>query len=218
VKAAVFSDVHGNLPALEVFVESTRDEVDMYICLGDVVDYGPWNDECLELVMGLPNIVLLEGNHERLFLGTEDLAHELPLVQEFYKYSIKGFSRRDLIENLPAKYDLDEFICCHTIDERRVYRDTEVAVSGTYIIGHTHHAFDVRREHNRIINCGSIGQNRRRVDRLSYAIVDPKANEVSLRELDYPVTRLLEEMRRRHYSQVCLDYYQSKLPSRQIVE
>ena len=62
VRVAVFSDVHGNLPALEVFVKSTRGQVDMYVCLGDVVDYGPWNDECLEMTMGLPNIVLLEGN------------------------------------------------------------------------------------------------------------------------------------------------------------
>jgi predicted phosphodiesterase len=216
VKAAIFSDVHGNLPALEAFVESTRNEVDMYICLGDVVDYGPWNDECLQLVTGLPNIVLLEGNHERLFLGTEDIAHEPPLVREFYKHSIKSFTRRELIENLPAKYNLDQFVCCHTIDDKRVYRDTEVAVSGNYIIGHTHHAFDVKRDRNRIINCGSIGQNRRRLDKLSYAIVDPQANEIALVERDYPVERLLEEMRIRHYSQVCLDYYHSKLSHRRM--
>ena len=74
---------------------------------------------------------------------------------------------RELIENLPLEYKLGEFICCHTIGHERVYRDTKVAVSGTYIIGHTHHAFDVKRDRSRIINCGSIGQNRRRLDRLN---------------------------------------------------
>ena len=152
---------------------------------------------------------------ERLFLGTEDIASEPPLVQEFYKCSIRDFSRRELIENLPLEYKLGEFICCHTIGHERVYRDTKVAVSGTYIIGHTHHAFDVKRDRSRIINCGSIGQNRRRLDRLSYAIVGPKANEVMLLERDYPVDRVLEEMKICHYSAACLDYYHSKLSSRQ---
>ena len=74
MRYAVFSDVHANLPALERFVDQTRAEVDAYICLGDVVNYGPWNDECLDLVISLPGIVYIEGNHERLFCGTRAAA------------------------------------------------------------------------------------------------------------------------------------------------
>jgi predicted phosphodiesterase len=70
---AILSDVHGNLPALEKFLKSTKYIADTYICLGDVVNYGPWNDECLEFVHSLPGVVLLEGNHERLFLGVDEM-------------------------------------------------------------------------------------------------------------------------------------------------
>ena len=72
MRLAIFSDVHGNLPALELFVADTERVVDGYVCLGDVVNYGPWSDECVELVCSLPNIIYLEGNHERMFLGEED--------------------------------------------------------------------------------------------------------------------------------------------------
>src|ERR1039458_6931233 len=66
---ALFSDVHGNLPALELFLSKMEGVADRFICLGDVVDYGPWNDECLERIAQLPNVSMPEGNHERLFLG-----------------------------------------------------------------------------------------------------------------------------------------------------
>src|SRR6266568_7168235 len=65
---AVFGDVHANLPALETFLGQVEGHVDAYLCLGDVVNYGPWNDECLERITALPEVTLLEGNHERLFL------------------------------------------------------------------------------------------------------------------------------------------------------
>ena len=88
---AILSDVHGNLPALEKFVQRTRPIADSYLCLGDVVNYGPWNDECLELIHSLPGIVFIEGNHERLFLGTEPIQDEIALVREFYAHSMKYF-------------------------------------------------------------------------------------------------------------------------------
>ena len=39
----VFSDVHGNLPALEK-VLNKENKVQGYINLGDVVNYGPWGN------------------------------------------------------------------------------------------------------------------------------------------------------------------------------
>lgn len=98
MRVAIFGDVHGNLIALEKFVQSTRGAVDTYMCLGDVVNYGPWNDECLEIICQLPAITVLEGNHERLFKGMDDVSNEIPLVQDFYRCSRPlftfGFDRR----------------------------------------------------------------------------------------------------------------------------
>jgi len=212
MRIAVFSDVHGNLPALEAFVKHTLRRVDAYVCLGDIVNYGPWNDECLELAFSLPNVVVLEGNHEKLFLGEEDVSHEIPLVQDFYRYCVARFTRRDLIEGLPTESELGGFCCVHTIGNQRIYQDTAIAIDRNYIIGHTHHAFDVVRSGYRIVNCGSIGQNRRDISRSSYALMDLDSGSVVLNECSYDVRKLMAEMERRGYGQNCLDYYRSKLP------
>lgn len=161
--------------------------------------------------MSLPGIVLLEGNHERLFLGAESVEHELPLVQEFYRKSIVGFARRDLIENLPQEYPLGDFVCTHTINNARVYQDTKIEIDRNYIIGHTHHAFDIQRSGHRIINCGSVGQNRKNLDRFSYAIFDESNGQITLHEAEYDVQPLLREMDLRGYPAVCIDYYKGKL-------
>jgi predicted phosphodiesterase len=208
--AAIFSDIHGNLPALETFAGCVRGKVDAYICLGDVVNYGPWSNECLELIQDFPGLVLLEGNHERLFLGTEDLSHELPLVQEFFRHSFQGFKRIDLISGLPRSHRLDHFLCVHTIDEKKIYADTAIEPSEDYFIGHTHHQFRIRRNGHEIINCGSVGQNRKHIDVINYALFNTESGDVTLCAAPYPFDRLIEEMRSRGYPQSCLDYYLNK--------
>jgi predicted phosphodiesterase len=207
VRVCVFGDVHANLPALETFVRLTRGQVDAYVCLGDVVDYGPWNDECLEIVHALPGAVVLEGNHERLFLRTELIEHESWLVREFFAKSIGYFRRRDLITGLPVSHPLGGFVCTHTIQGRKVYADTPVEATTDCFIGHTHHLFQVERSGRRIVNCGSVGQNRGRGGTLTYAIYDTVSESVALREEPYPMDDFIRELAARGYPQRCVDYY-----------
>lgn len=207
---AIFSDIHGNLPALEQFIRSTCDRVDQYICLGDIVNYGPWNNECVDLVYSLPKLVLLEGNHERLFLGTDSLSHEIPLVQQFTNHLLPRFTRRERIADLPQDYRLGDYICSHTIDNQRVYRDTAIEVCRNYIIGHTHHQFRIERSGKTIVNAGSIGQNRAFIDVLNYLLFDPATQQIELCEDLYDFDSFLKEMIARDYPQPCIDYYASK--------
>ena len=44
MRTAIFSDIHGNLPALEIAIKNTKN-IDRYIVLGDVVNYGPWSNK-----------------------------------------------------------------------------------------------------------------------------------------------------------------------------
>ncbi len=68
----VFSDVHGNLTALEA-VLAHAGPVDGYWCLGDLVGYGPDPQACVERVRSLPNLVCLMGNHDAAVVGRLDL-------------------------------------------------------------------------------------------------------------------------------------------------
>jgi len=210
MKVAIFSDVHGNLAALERFVQATRHSVDSYLCLGDVVNYGPWNDECLEIVRQLPGITLLEGNHERLFLSAEDLDNELPLVRDFYRHSRPFFSRSDLIAGLPRQINLGIFECSHTIEGRTIYPDTAIAIGRDHIIGHSHHQFQVERSGFRIVNPGSVGQNRRWIDMVDYATFDTATGDVHLHSIPYDLDQFLTELRQRGYPEQCIEYYAGK--------
>ena len=66
MRYAVFGDVHGNLPALELFLKSVEKSVDGYICTGDIVNYGPWSKECVERIRTLQNLTCVSGNHEQI--------------------------------------------------------------------------------------------------------------------------------------------------------
>ena len=210
MKVAVFSDVHGNLIALRRFVDATRGAVDAYLCLGDVVDYGPWNDECLEIVSQLPGITILEGNHERLFLGREDVDHEPALVQDFFRHSIRFFSRADLIAHLPRETRLGIFECVHTIDGRSIYPDTPIEIGRNYMIGHTHHQFRIDRSGFTIVNPGSVGQNRKWIDVIDYLVLDTVSGELRMHSIAYDVDLFLSELRLRDYPEHCIRYYANK--------
>ena len=174
------------------------------------MNYGPWNDDCLEAVHALPGIVLLEGNHERLFNGVDPIASEKSLVRDFFRQSSRFFSRRDLIAALPHDYRLGTFVCTHTIDRNRVYPDTQIKVGYDYMVGHTHHQFVIERSSHTIVNPGSVGQNRRCINVISYALYDTQTGRVTLCEEKYRFDLFLSELEARKYPQNCVDYYARK--------
>ena len=155
-------------------------------------------------------MILLEGNHERIFLGLDPLSHEIPLVQQFTNHVLPDFNRREQITGLLQDYRLGDYICTHTIDNQRVYRDTQIEVTENYIIGHTHHQFRIERSGKTIVNVGSVGQNRAFIDVLNYVLFDARTQQIELCEQVYDFDRFLNEMIARRYPQPCIDYYASK--------
>ena len=71
MKYGIFSDVHGNLPALKAVLKSIQEEkVDFYVFLGDGVGYGADPEECMNLIRQSSDIILL-GNHDSVAAGKE---------------------------------------------------------------------------------------------------------------------------------------------------
>jgi len=65
MKIALFSDIHGNLPALEaVFDDIEKRRPDAIYCLGDLVGYAPWPNEVIAEIRrrGIPTIA---GNYDQ---------------------------------------------------------------------------------------------------------------------------------------------------------
>jgi len=63
VKRAILSDIHGNLEALTaVLADAEGCGATQWVCLGDLIGYGPNPLECIDLVMQFDICVL--GNHD----------------------------------------------------------------------------------------------------------------------------------------------------------
>jgi predicted phosphodiesterase len=73
MRVAVLSDVHGNLIALEAALGDLP-PVDSLWCLGDVVGYGPWPNECIEALRSQRVSACVAGNHDRAAVGRLDTA------------------------------------------------------------------------------------------------------------------------------------------------
>ena len=78
MRAAVVSDIHANLHALEAVLGAIEaDPPDELWCLGDLVGYGPRPNEVVETVREQARICLV-GNHDLGVLGRIDLAEFTP--------------------------------------------------------------------------------------------------------------------------------------------
>lgn len=105
MRILVLSDVHANLTALEA-VLSDAGNVDGLWCLGDLVGYGPYPNECIELIANQPNLTCLVGNHDAAVLGRIDLATFNSEARRSIRWTQSVLADKNLI----FLYDLPERI------------------------------------------------------------------------------------------------------------
>lgn len=208
MKCLIFSDVHGNLPALEKMLKE-EEGISQYISLGDVVNYGPWSNECVDLVESLDNKILIKGNHEDYFEKKRCPVNS-ELVKSFFEYSFNGFTKFQQISKYIEMSKLGSYNLQHTIDNKYVFINTEIEVDTNYIIGHSHYQFKRMVDGNEIINVGSVGQNRQFIDLISYCVYDQNKNEFQMKNLRYNIEVVINEMKVKNYPKVCIDYYRNK--------
>ena len=204
----VYSDVHGNLPAFEAVLKQAG-SVDGYICLGDLVNYGPWSNECVDLAQSLPNSVFIRGNHEHAFL-TGSYPGSNPLVRLFFDRSFPGFTRHHVIATYIDQWVSNGWVFTHTVKDLYIYPDTRLTLDANYVIGHSHHQFSYENSGFSLFNAGSVGQNRRWINRADYLVWEKDKNRFSMASALYNLDLLISKMRGENYPQDCIDYYLSK--------
>ena len=100
----VVADVHANLVALERVLELLRrEQVDRYLCLGDVVGYGPDPNACVDRLAELGALVVA-GNHDLMAIGR--LAPAGPeRVRDSVRWTAAALSptTRERLESLPLE-------------------------------------------------------------------------------------------------------------------
>lgn len=80
---AILSDIHSNLDALKAVLSDARLRgVQRYLCLGDIVGFGPRPEECVRLIRatGMPTIL---GNHDEWSLSPVALQRSPSIGADF---------------------------------------------------------------------------------------------------------------------------------------
>jgi predicted phosphodiesterase len=82
MRYGILSDVHGNLPALDAAIRVLeREQVDRFLCLGDLVGYGASPNECARRVREL-DALSVAGNHDLIAIGRLDDSGIGPLARQ----------------------------------------------------------------------------------------------------------------------------------------
>ncbi len=207
----VFGDVHGNLLALEEMLAEERGEYDQLISHGDVVNYGPWSNECVELLHDLDCICLM-GNHEEYFIkGIYPGQNEI--AKTFFSFCYPFFKKNYMIDHYRNFYDIADCRITHTINNSYIFPDTDISaytIDRNYIIGHSHYQFQKQYNGFSLYNTGSVGQNRKFINAIDYIVVDEHQHLIELKSLIYDVDKVINKMVSMQYPQMCISYYQLK--------
>jgi len=106
VKTAIISDLHSNLEALSRCVDHAREHgAERFVCLGDIVGYGADPAPTLQLLMSLPGLIAVRGNHDVAIF--QELSVGTPLAirtaTEWTRRQLTS-TQLDFLRQLPLTY------------------------------------------------------------------------------------------------------------------
>lgn len=214
MKILIFGDIHGNLPALEKLFSIEKAGYDSFICHGDVVNYGPWSNECVSLLSERKEGILLLGNHEKYFIdGSYDGTNQI--AKAFFEHCYTYFNKSLITEinTYKNKIQLENFVVKHTIFNQYIFADTDIsnfAIESSYIIGHSHQQFERGKGDFKIYNTGSLGQNRQYINQSCYVKFDTISKDVEMKSFNHDINKVINKMKSERYPSICIDYYLSK--------
>jgi diadenosine tetraphosphatase ApaH/serine/threonine PP2A family protein phosphatase len=225
MKYAILSDIHANLEAYQaVLADAKQQGCTHYVCLGDIVGYGPNPRECIQITREL-NCPTIMGNHDEYCASSLDLAGFNPMAAEAIRWTRDELDEQDKewLRNLKYVRIVESFTIVHaTLDlpEKWAYVFDRLAAAASFnyqhtavcFNGHTHVPIAFVRSDKGIqgglytkikieigrkylINVGSIGQPRDRNPRAAYAIFDLPNNFIELRRVDYDISTTQKKIR-----------------------
>lgn len=152
MKYAIFSDVHANLDALRlVFADADEQGAERFVCLGDIVGYGPQPSEALTLVRSRAAAVVA-GNHDDAVSGRGDESLFIDFAADAVKRHREAlsFEQTDWLKSLPYTCELPgDALCAHgdAVDPRKFRYVMDIGSAGenfkatdfkVLFVGHTH--------------------------------------------------------------------------------
>jgi putative phosphoesterase len=217
VRIALISDIHANLPALDVVMNDPEfNECERVLFAGDLVGYYYWPLECYQSLEGL-NCDAIRGNHEDMLLEAIDNPAGTPVVSKY------GSGLKVAIEELPAdaianitQWDHPKLLSlsgknilmCHGSPSdisQYLYPNVDLPESVSFdgsdaeivVHGHTHYP-SVRQSNGVLwINPGSVGQPRNKQPGAHWAMLDTESLKVSSKISPYDYSSVVDLAKQR---------------------
>ncbi len=214
MKIAILSDIHGNLPALEVVMkEISKHKIDRVFILGDLLGYYYQAQDVFEVLDSYLEDTII-GNHEILFLdylngiNKNEINHKYGLSYKYYK---ETFSQELIskIKKLPSKKRENIngisilFTHSNPIEEDGyIYPDEKLDVlerietnQFDYIfMGHTHYPMIYNGKKTTIINVGSVGQSRVKGGIANWGVFNTINKVYTAQNTPYNINKTIENL------------------------
>ena len=221
MRLAFFSDIHGNLPALEAIISDIKSEdIDYTVFMGDAIGLGPKPYECLKLLLD-SNIYFNYGNHEQYALEgianfeLEGMEKEIPhhlWVKDQVKDIIEEIANDPKVdEDMLLKFNKKKFYLCHYANKNGVFLKPKIeGVDLKYLkeifgekydyvfYGHNHEYLSLKSNKTKYICLGSSGCVKD--DNTFYSIVDIDSKiQISMKRIKYDRNKLVEDFCNANY-------------------
>ncbi|MBN2715101.1 MAG: metallophosphoesterase family protein [Deltaproteobacteria bacterium] len=117
MRIGIFSDVHANLEALGAVLTAYESEnIDRFLCAGDVVGYGANPNECVDVVRRVADAVVV-GNHDAAVAGMMDYSYYYDAARKVLDAHKNALTPPNMqwLKNLPytRRYDEQDLMLCH---------------------------------------------------------------------------------------------------------
>ena len=217
MKYGIFGDVHGNIEAFEKVIEFYKNEnIDEYLCVGDIVGYGTNPSECIEEIKRLKAETVC-GNHDWAAAGILPLYDLNPAAKSAVEWTRENLNLNDkeFLKKLKLINEKKDFYVVHgslykpglfpyILDVELAYQCFCEMNRDLCFVGHSHRAgfffmqdervdytreslVKVKPEVKYIVNVGSVGQPRDGDPRAAFCIFDTDKSTIEIKRVDYDI-------------------------------
>ncbi len=218
MRYGILGDIHGNLEALETVVAQMESQnINEYLCMGDLVGYGANPEECVRIVRDLGALTVV-GNHDHAALDHLDVAYFNQYAREAALWTREQLSEdaKQWLHERPFVEHMPNFIIVHgSLQTPELFNYVTTIKDAEFnfrlmdkpilFLGHSHqplaffdtdpmtytmeHNFQISLEYKSIVNVGSVGQPRDEDPRAAWALYDDEAGLITINRVEYDIER-----------------------------